>query len=162
MAGIIDIDKGWQNLVKMLGVGGLEVVVGFGPAVKGSDPSVAEYAGYNEFGTSAAPPRPFLRQTWESKLSAWQAQVVADLKSGLASLAVKSPVNSRLIYALALERVGLRMQSDVRQRIVDLRDPPNSPVTIKAKGSSNPLIDTGRMKGAVGYSVRGKTSGGGK
>jgi hypothetical protein len=40
-------------------------------------------------------------------------------------------------------------QNDVRKAIRDLDSPPNAESTIKAKGSSNPLIDTGQMINSI-------------
>ena len=52
-----------------------------------------------------------------------------------------------------LERVGLLTAARIQQEITDLRQPPNSPATIAAKGSSNPLIDTGKLRQSVSYEV---------
>ena len=52
---------------------------------------------------------------------------------------------------------GMAAQSAIRQAIVDLDTPPNSPATIAAKGSDNPLIDTGHMKDSVTWVVRERT-----
>ncbi|MDE7169417.1 MAG: hypothetical protein K2N67_04400 [Mucispirillum sp.] len=48
----------------------------------------------------------------------------------------------------ALETAAVEFQTAIQKRITDLKTPPNSPATIKAKGSSNPLIDTEDMRGA--------------
>ena len=58
-----------------------------------------------------------------------------------------------------LSRLGILAQGDVQSTITSLSSPPNSPVTIKLKGSSSPLIDTGEMRARVSYSV--EKSGGG-
>lgn len=54
------------------------------------------------------------------------------------------------------EAAGMAAVSKIKEAIIDLSDPPNAPSTIEAKGSSNPLIDTGHMKDSVTYVVRGK------
>lgn len=52
---------------------------------------------------------------------------------------------------------GQAGQVAVQEAIVELDTPPNSPRTIAAKGSSNPLIDTGHMKNSVTYVVRDRS-----
>lgn len=49
---------------------------------------------------------------------------------------------------------GLAAQAQIQTAIVELDSPPNSPATIAAKKSSNPLIDTGHMKDSVTFVVR--------
>ena len=49
--------------------------------------------------------------------------------------------------------LGGIMVSMVQEYMVNLSDPPNHPFTIERKGSSNPLIDTGRLVGAVTHKV---------
>lgn len=53
----------------------------------------------------------------------------------------------------ALERVGVVAVGMVQKYITELRTPPNAPSTIKAKGSSNPLIDSGALRQSVTYKV---------
>lgn len=52
---------------------------------------------------------------------------------------------------------GQVAQAEIQQAIIELDDPPNAPSTIAAKGSGNPLIDTGHMKDSVTYVIRDKT-----
>lgn len=56
-----------------------------------------------------------------------------------------------------MEAAGQAAQAEIQKAIVDLDDPPNSPETIAAKESDNPLIDTGHMNSAVTYIVRDRT-----
>lgn len=57
--------------------------------------------------------------------------------------------------AQALTFIGIEMQQDIQQEIITLREPPNSPVTIARKKSSNPLVDTGHMGDSVTYVIKG-------
>ena len=50
-------------------------------------------------------------------------------------------------------QVGAYAAGEVQERITDLREPPNAPRTIEAKGSDNPLIDTGFMQRSVSWEV---------
>lgn len=51
------------------------------------------------------------------------------------------------------QTVGLLLKSKIQDYAVDLRSPANHPFTIKRKGSSNPLVDSGDMVGAISYEV---------
>jgi len=53
----------------------------------------------------------------------------------------------------ALEVIGQIAVGKVQKYMIDLRSPPNAPSTVKQKGSSNPLIDTGALVQSVTYSV---------
>ena len=53
-----------------------------------------------------------------------------------------------------LQQLGEVHVGDIQQRIRDLKEPKNSDVTIARKGSSNPLIDTGRLRQSVDYIVK--------
>jgi hypothetical protein len=57
---------------------------------------------------------------------------------------------------VGLARLGAWYQSMVQKTIRDAKEwaVPNDPATIKAKGSSSPLIDTGRMVNSVRYEVK--------
>ena len=51
------------------------------------------------------------------------------------------------------EVIGLLMKSRIQDYARDLDSPPNHPYTVERKGSSNPLVDTGDMIGAITYKV---------
>lgn len=51
------------------------------------------------------------------------------------------------------EMIGLLMKSRIQDYARDLNSPPNHPYTIEHKGSSNPLVDSGDMIGAISYKV---------
>ena len=53
----------------------------------------------------------------------------------------------------ALKVLGEKITSDIKRSIEQGIPPPNAPSTIKPKGSSKPLIDSGQMKNAVTYDV---------
>ena len=54
---------------------------------------------------------------------------------------------------LALERVGVVAASKVQLFMTQLKSPPNAASTIKKKGSSNPLIDSGALRQSVTFKV---------
>lgn len=54
---------------------------------------------------------------------------------------------------MALNKVGLVAVGFVQKYMTDLRSPPNAASTIKKKGSSNPLIDSGALRQSVTYKI---------
>lgn len=54
---------------------------------------------------------------------------------------------------MVLDRLGIIAVGKVQQYMTDLKTPPNAPSTIAKKGSSNPLIDSGMLRGSVTYSI---------
>lgn len=109
------------------------------------------YAATNEFGTTKAgklrnviiPARSFIRSTFNEQVS----KVVKRYEKILAN-----PTN----YDKKLKLIGLDQVSKIQQKIIDIKTPANKPSTIKRKGSSNPLVDTGAMGKAVNYEVQYK------
>lgn len=51
------------------------------------------------------------------------------------------------------DAMGQEMVSGVQKYLTDLKSPPNHPLTIAMKRSSNPLIDTGQMRNSITYRV---------
>lgn len=149
---VIDIDKGWKALVGKLNQlgGGLRIgVMGDdGYYERGGDKpaTVVDIATFNEFGTVDIPARPFLRSTFDEKNKAW-----TQFTQRLLNL-----MPAGTTPEMILDLLGQKAVADVQQKIVDLREPPNAPSTIAQKGSSNPLIDTGRLRQSVSYEVEGR------
>lgn len=119
----------------------------------GSDDSYyAMIAGVHEFGITIQketgsmiiPERSFLRSTFDEKSEKWFNFVNKQLPKLL-----HSQINA---YTLC-ERLGARMAADIQIKITELDTPPNAESTIKQKGSSNPLIDTGGLRMRVTYRV---------
>ena len=52
-----------------------------------------------------------------------------------------------------LHQIGVVATGMVQKYMTELRTPPNAPSTIKAKGSSNPLIDSGALRQSVTYKI---------
>ena len=108
---------------------------------------VARVAVWNEYGTPrtarspGAPARPFMARGVEKSKSR-----VKKLMEGVDGAKLE-------LSTKRAERVGIVVKDAIQRAINDLRSPPNSPVTIGLKKSSNPLIDTGQMKLSVTYRV---------
>lgn len=54
------------------------------------------------------------------------------------------------------DEIGLEAKGKIHKYALDLNKPPNSSGTIEQKGSSNPLVDTGRMVRAIDYNITRK------
>jgi phage gpG-like protein len=89
------------------------------------------------------PQRSFLRSTASENREMW-------LSTFIEAVANELPQNN---ISDAAERVGAMMMGHVKKKLTDLKSPPNSPSTIRQKGSSNPLIDTGQLRRAIDYEV---------
>ena len=101
---------------------------------------VADVAKNNEFGTLEIPSRPFFRNAIENNSKKWINFLAQDL--------VKSE-NAEISY----NRLGEVARGDIVKSINQTNSPANSPLTIKAKGSSKPLIDTGFLRANVTFKV---------
>lgn len=109
----------------------------FNDKLEGSDNfNLASLAAVLEFGNERIPSRPFLRQTLAENQEKYTALFVKLFESG---------VSIDQIY----EQIALIAQGDVQQNIVNAKWTANAPSTIKRKKSSNPLIDTGKLRQSV-------------
>lgn len=151
---VTDRDRGYKDLMRRLGgAQSVSVLVGVrstGTELALSDdgivsvsPDIAEIAAWNEFGTDRVPERSFLRATiteHRSKYLRLLRQAAEHIIDGMAPL-------------VAYGRVGLQAVADVQRRIRDRIPPPNAPATIARKGSDVPLIDTGRLRQSIDYTI---------
>jgi len=143
-----DIDRGYKKLFEMAEKMSRKpyVKVGVvGNAAKERDDdgaTVAEYASYNEFGTENIPERSFIRATIDERRNRLFGKALQLQSAVLAG---------KMSLDLALDQIGLLTQANIQQKIEKLRDPANAPSTVAAKGSSNPLIDTGRLRQSISY-----------
>lgn len=128
------------------------VKVGF-PAGEADQDNINK-AIWNEFGTRGGasgggwggpiPERPFLRNAIRENRSKY--------REAMRSSAAKVLVGKTGLRTV-LSNLGIAAQGDIQAEITSLQSPPNSPVTIELKGSSNPLISSGEMRGAVTWKV---------
>lgn len=98
--------------------------------------TVAKIAAWNHFGTKDIPARPYL------------TKAIDENTRSLENFSTK--VFKKIMDGMDLEKglglLGEEVVSVIRRMITTLAEPPNAPSTIKKKGSSNPLIDTGRLR----------------
>jgi hypothetical protein len=115
---------------------------------RGSTPvTIADVAYWNEFGIGV-PERSFIR--------AWFDEATAENRAALRR-ALTMVLKGEKTIEEALTLVGIRFVGKIQQRISQGIEPANAPATIKAKGSSTPLIDTGQLRQSLTFLV---TSGG--
>lgn len=131
-----------------LGTVKVGVLASKGGAARRGKISMAELAAIHEFGSPAAgvPERSFIRRTFaakEQQLATFSARLAAAIIGGQMS------VNR------ALDLLGAWGASEVKKTITEGEGvpPPNAPTTIAKKGSDRPLVDTGRLLGAIQWEV---------
>lgn len=126
------------------------VLVGV-PKAAGSDEDgtkIAVIAAVQEFGSSDGriPERSFLRVP----LSAEQKRFTETIRR-----MVPEVVHGTATTRQMLDMVGDQAVGVVQQAISEGIAPANAPSTVKRKGSSTPLVDTGALSGAITYVIEG-------
>ena len=135
-----------EKFLKEAGRGGVSsVAVGFFSDARYDDQKgtpVAAVAAWNEFGTKNIPERPFFRRA------------IAEMEDGIANI-IKAGIDpQKMVVDKGLaDRIGAYAQGQVQESIMVLRDPANTPRTIRAKQSSNPLLDTEFMQSSVSWRI---------
>lgn len=146
-----DIDKGYKRILRDLGASdNSKVTVGFHAKDverADSDLNVAEIAAIQEYGSEdgTIPERSFIRSTVDDNSETYKAFIKESFNLIIAG---------KLNPITALDRIGIRIRDDVKRKIVALNTPANAPSTIAAKGSANPLVDTGTMGKRVKHASR--------
>jgi hypothetical protein len=146
-------DREWKKLkgrLDKLGRTGAHVQVGvFSTAGAHADSGVSmvEIAAVHEFGSPSAniPQRSFIRAgILESR---------EELKKVLAKLA-KGVVQDRIQVDEALQQLGLWGANAVKRKVTGTNiPPPLATATIRRKGSSKPLVDTGQLVNSITWVV---------
>lgn len=114
-----------------------------GGATHGEDGlTVAEIAGYHEFGTATVPQRSFVRAWYDEALA--KGELSELFRAELARV-----VKGRATEAEAGERIALKCEASIRKRIRAHIPPPLAQSTIDRKKSSTPLIDTGQLVASI-------------
>lgn len=121
-----------------------QVKVGFPSGRTSGD--IVSRAIWNHYGTSRGiPSRPFLLNA-----------IRKNRRKYLEGMRTSAPklLRGETSLQTVLSKLGILAQGDIQQEITDLREPPNAPSTVRQKGSSNPLIDTGQMRASVTWEVK--------
>nr|DAN79986.1 MAG TPA: virion morphogenesis protein [Caudoviricetes sp.]DAO80758.1 MAG TPA: virion morphogenesis protein [Caudoviricetes sp.] len=127
-----------------------EVCVGFKAGENSDDNGVdiCNIAIWNELGTTRSPARPFMRKSVDEnidKINNFLKRTKRDILSGKSAEEV-------------LKMIGIFQKDLIQEKITNGSFVPNTPYTIRKKGSDKPLIDTGRMRQSVNYVIKEKGS----
>lgn len=140
------VDRGASRLIQTVTSTGtlasvdVGVLEGKGGQTKGDGgPTVAQIAEWAEFG---------IGQPMRSWLRDWITQSQAEI------LRVQREEYRRVLVgqqtkAKALARLGVWIVGQIQARIASGIAPPNAESTIRQKGSSTPLIDTGQLRSSI-------------
>lgn len=107
---------------------------------KGGEPNNPTIGAINHFGTETIPARPWLDKGVKAGAARITAHAVYCMKQGMEP-------------ARMLEQLGAMAVGEVQKYVTELDTPPNAPSTIRQKGSSNPLINTGALRQSITYEV---------
>ena len=90
------------------------------------------------------PERSFVRSTYDE-----QKDDMLDKAERLFKQVLKLEIDAHTFY----EKLGRDIQSRIQRKMRDIRNPANHPFTAERKGSSNPLIDNGRLRQSITWRV---------
>lgn len=140
--------KKFEKMLKELSQ--MQVRIGFqhGKATEEDGTDICDVAAWNELGTEHSPSRPFLRKSVDEN----EAAINSFLQSKRQDL-----VNGTSAEQI-LKEIGIFQKDLIQEKITEGSYAPNAPSTVARKGSSKPLIDTGRMRQSVDYVIQRKGS----
>jgi len=148
---IIDTDKGFARIVGNIKNAAKQAYVSIGIHQEEGNQqhgvfTVAQIAAVHEYGSEDGkiPQRSFIRDTHDLNL---QANLERLKRMEEHVLMGKLTQHQALTYLG--EVASKQMVSRINQGIA----PALKPATIKQKGSSTPLVDTGQLKGSIGFQV---------
>ena len=102
---------------------------------------VTEVARDNDKGTKRIPERPFMIPAGNKAANKTINITVHSIAGGMDE-------------QQALSKAAIMFKNAIQREITNLKEPPNAESTILKKGSSNPLIDTGKMRSSVQWKFK--------
>lgn len=136
---------------------GILASAGGGAVEPGGDLTLIEIAAIHEFGSEAAGirERSFIRATVDQK-----RDEIVQLQARVA----RQFLAEKITLEQALGIIGAWLAAEIKKTIVEQRtagpeDQANAPSTIAAKGSSTPLVDTGRLMNSINWQVLAQGAG---
>ncbi len=144
---VVDIDRGWNRIRRELArmaKSFVKVGVLSNAGTEEGGMSLVDVAVVNEYGAPEKniPERPFIRQTLDTK-----STEIAKKKADLADKVMTGKMDTRR----ALDDLGVWATRKIKETFTKGDFTPNAPATIKRKGSSRPLIDTGRLRQSINH-----------
>ncbi|WP_434706666.1 hypothetical protein J3Q07_16415 [Pseudomonas sp. D4-18] len=141
------VDQALKALAKKL-QGPTRVLVGVpkGAGTYEDGLTIATVAAVNNFGSADGliPERPFLAPAITKGAPQYQR---------LAEVMIPKILSGEMTIRTLFEQMGNLAEGHVKQEITDIRTPPNAESTIAAKGSDNPLINTGALRQSIRYVI---------
>lgn len=113
-----------------------------------TDYTLAQVAGWNEFGTSTIPARPAFRQAARSREAKLAVRALLEAFKDIPLYARRSAVLP------ILEPIAEELATIVRKHVKDYAVPRNAISTIETKGFNDPLVQTGQLKRAISTEIR--------
>ena len=106
---------------------------------------VAQVAAWNEFGTERTPERPFFRHA--------NKQLESNISNIFKGMALQK--GAKVVSTQQLHQFGTIAVNTLKQSIVGsgITYVPNAVSTVKAKKSTKPLVDTGRLFTSPSYQI---------
>jgi phage gpG-like protein len=150
---VIDRDRGYKAFMKRLkeAQGGAKRIVKVGVFGKAGNAkhttakmSNVELAAIHEFGRGRVPERSFIRSTVDENRPAYES-MLRRVAHGV--------VDGKVTVERGLAIVGEKVRSDIQNKITSNIPPSLNPETIRAKGSSIALVDTGQLLNSITYEV---------
>ncbi len=111
------------------------------PKPSGPQPTIGEIAERHEYGLGV-PQRSFIRSWYDGNKS----QIENDIRTMMRAAAKGGAPANR-----GLQQLGALFAAQIQKGISAGIAPANHPDTIKRKGSSTPLIDTGQLRSAISW-----------
>lgn len=144
---VIDKDLGFAEIINsMKSLSGKTIKVG----IQGDETAkyengvgVIDVAIFNEYGTDKIPSRPFIRQCFELH----SKEAFARLEKVVSFIGKGGDVD------VALGNIGQWYEQRMKHVLTTYPWEKNSVATIRKKGSSKPLIDTGQLRNSIRYKV---------
>lgn len=90
------------------------------------------------------PERSFIRSGFDEQKERYEER---------AEMLLDKVLHLELPVKVFMQALGQYIAGQLRLYLTDISSPSNHPFTVARKGSSNPLIDTGRMRQAIDYRV---------
>lgn len=109
-------------------------------------PKLIDVATFHEFGTANIPQRSFIRSNDHNNYQKYRS-MIEEIKDKIIFEGMKPFVGLGLL--------GEEIRKDIQAGINKGLKPELDEKTIKAKGSSKPLVDTGQLINAITYVVKG-------